>query len=248
MAQPVWTGNVVLTGNTTINSGGTQIYSTGQSDSGLTISGSISDLSAGADYTLSKIGAGVLTLAGADTYGGLTQIEQGAIQTQNAAALSGSSTVVDNGTALELDSNLNAEPITLNGNGFEFSGHYAGSLWNIDGNNTLAGVITMNTNATIGVAAGSSLTVTGSLVDPGATSAYNLTKELTGTLELASADNYHGTTTVNQGALRWAMPRPSGPVRSPCSINPSCSSSAASPWPGPPPISRAAASVALVAP
>ena len=50
-----------------------------------------------------------------------------------------SHTIVTAGTALQLASDLQAEPITLNGVGFLFNGHDTGSLENISGNNTYSG-------------------------------------------------------------------------------------------------------------
>ena len=62
-----------------------------------------------------------------------------------------------NGAVLELRSNLDAEPVTLNGNGLSFDGHFTGSLRNIAGDNTYVGPLTLNTDATIGVDSGSQL-------------------------------------------------------------------------------------------
>src|SRR5207237_10916304 len=104
-------------------------------------------------------------------------------------------------TALELQSDLDLEPITLNGHGIAFNGHNTGALRNTSNNNTYTGVITLNSNSTIGVDTGSSLTVAapGGIID--GANVFSLTKELTGTLILASSDNYDGGTFVNQGIL-----------------------------------------------
>jgi large repetitive protein len=126
----------------------------------------------------------------------------------------GVGTLVDPGAALELASNLQNEAITLQGDGISIDGHNTGALRNIAGNNTFTGTLTLSTssnpvaNVTIGVNSGTQLTIgtspilsgTGTITD-GALKV-NLTKELTGTLILADADTYHGSTVVNQGALQ----------------------------------------------
>ena len=127
----------------------------------------------------------------------------------------GVGTLVDPGAALELASNLQGEAITLQGDGIPFDGHNTGTLRNIAGNNTFTGTLTLfstvtspTPNVTIGVNSGTQLTIgtspilsgTGTITD--GTLKVNLTKELTGTLILADADSYHGSTFVNQGVLQ----------------------------------------------
>src|SRR5439155_26587959 len=110
-------------------------------------------------------------------------------------------TIVDPGTALELQSDLDLEPITLNGDGFSFNGHNTGALRNVSNNNTYTGTITLNSNSTIGVDTGSTLTIAapGTITDGANT--FSLTKELTGTLIVASANSYGGNTVITAGAL-----------------------------------------------
>src|SRR5207237_1398375 len=79
-------------------------------------------------------------------------------------------------------------------------GHHTGALESIANTNTYTGPITLFTDATIGVAAGSTLTITGAIGESPAASGFTLTKELVGTLILADANTYTGTTFVNQGA------------------------------------------------
>ncbi len=116
-------------------------------------------------------------------------------------------TVVANGAALELESSLSLEPITLNGNGIQppFNGHYTGALENVSNANTYTGTLTLATNSTIGVTAGQLTIVSANadgIVDGGtAATAYGLDKEGNGTLVLASPDSYQGGTTVTVGAL-----------------------------------------------
>jgi large repetitive protein len=117
-------------------------------------------------------------------------------------------TVVDNGSVLQLESDVQGEPLEIFGNGLTFNGHSTGALRNISHDNTYTGPLTLMTNATIGVDSGFTLTIgtkaglsgAGTVTDNG--NNFNLTKELTGTLVLADADTYGGNTFVNQGALQ----------------------------------------------
>ena len=201
--SPVWTGDVILEGNTTISSGGTQILQNGTSTTQLTLTGTISDAVDAAGNEITKIGQGNLILSGTNVYSGLTDIQAGVVTVRNPAALGETSagTIIENGTALELQSSLNAEPLTVNGNGYQFNGHNTGAIRNLSGNNTYAGDITMNTNITIGTDSGTTLTINspGAIIDDG--NNYSLTKEEAGTLVLNTADTYAGGTSVIQGAL-----------------------------------------------
>src|SRR5439155_15724665 len=149
------------------------------------------------------LGQGDVVLAGTNTYGGITEVKEGVLVVHNRNALGSptAGTIVDLGTALELQSDLDLEPITLNGHGIVFNGHNTGALRNVSNNNTYTGTITLNSNSTIGVDTGSTLTIAapGTIID--GANVFSLTKELTGTLILANADNYDGGTLVNQGIL-----------------------------------------------
>jgi autotransporter-associated beta strand protein len=178
----------------------------------LTVSGAVQDLVPGSDPGLDKLGAGTLTLSGANTYGGVTDIQAGVLVAANASALGGAGptagTTVESGAALWLQSDLQLEPLTLNGDGLAVGGHNTGALRSISGANTVTGTITLNTDATIGVDPGSTLTVgsktgllgTGTITDNGQNK--QLTKELTGTLVLQSANTYGGKTEIDQGVLQ----------------------------------------------
>src|SRR5262249_13506781 len=125
----------------------------------------------------------------------------------------GNGTTVDAGTALELESSINNEPLFLNGDGISFNGHFTGALRNVSNNNTYSGPIALvsadassspnppyGTGVTIGVDSGTTLTITNKIDDAG--NGLSLTKELTGTLVLARANIYGGATNVIQGALQ----------------------------------------------
>ncbi len=207
-----WTGPVVLTGNTTIAANGTQKIQDGIAAASLEIIGVISDSTAGNNSTLTKTGLGTLILSGANTYGGQTLIQQGVLEVNNPQALGQATktgnTIVSAGASLELESDLQAQAVTIYGDGIEFNEHNTGALRSVANDNTYTGQLTLGSNATIGVDSGSTLTIganptlygNGNITDDGAN--YSLTKELTGTLVLASANTYGGPTFVNQGALR----------------------------------------------
>jgi autotransporter-associated beta strand protein len=209
-----WTGPVTLTGNTTIQVDGTQNVQNGIANPTFNILGTIND--SGGNRTITKTGKGTLIFSGSNTYGGQTLVTQGVLQVANPNALGASTpaasanTVVTAGAALELASDLYNEPVTLNGDGFSFNGHNTGSLRNVSGSNTYTGTLTFGTNVTIGVNSGTQLTIGGVPGNPAAgtgtmtdgINSFTLTKELTGTLVLASANTYDGKTTINQGALR----------------------------------------------
>ena len=120
-----------------------------------TYSGVISGASGG----LSKDGAGTLTLGGANTYGGTTEVNNGALAITSSGALGNTSEVtVNSGGTLALNpaagSNLSlSRGLTLAG----------GALASLRGNNTYSGNLTLTANSTIRSAAGSTLDVSGDL-------------------------------------------------------------------------------------
>ncbi|HXG08193.1 MAG TPA: Ig-like domain repeat protein [Gemmataceae bacterium] len=193
----VWTGPVTLTGNVTIRA---------EAGAQVTLVGSVAENVAANDFKITKTGAGRLVLAAPNTYGGSTlttdtEVVEGVLTVRDPAALGSpvSGTVVQAGAALETQSNVAGEPLTLNGDGIPFNNHNTGALRNVSNFNTYSGPITLATNTTIGVDSGSQLIITGVITDGAATR--TLTKELTGTLVLRAANTYDGATFVNQGAL-----------------------------------------------
>jgi autotransporter-associated beta strand protein len=158
-------------------------------------------------WALIKSGPGTLVLAGTNSYGGGTLtndtfVKEGVLAVQNRFALgaSTSGTVVSKGAALQMQSDISGEPLTLNGNGIPLNGHNTGALRSTTNINVYSGPITLATDSTIGVDSGSQLTITGTIQDgaapaipPGGgpdreagavATAHQLTKELTGTLIL----------------------------------------------------------------
>lgn len=144
-----------------------------------------------------KEGAGTLTLSGANTYGGVTTINAGALVAANNTAL-GSSTwgnTIASGAALHLQ-----DGITLTEGQFSVTGSgigNTGAIANLSGNNTLAAAIDLSGNARFGSAA-DTLTVTGQI----ATSGHTLTTAGAGNITLSgSITGTGGITHAGPGTL-----------------------------------------------
>jgi len=149
--------------------------------------------------TLTKTGAGLLTLSGANTFpGGLSiPASGGPVRIQNSTALGapGGANAIQFGAALQLLGNITAaETFLLNGSGISNDG----LLRNISGNNAVTGDLTMFSTCTFGSDAGS-LTLSGVISQSGGT--YGVTKVGAGTVVLSGANTYGGATTVNAGRL-----------------------------------------------
>lgn len=206
----IWTGPILLGAATVLNVQGNQSLQDGFSQPKLNIVGTINDLDADGNYRLTKIGGGDLVLSGANTYTGVTDILDGVVVVNNPRALGtpDGETIVTAGTALELQSDLQTELIILNGQGATtLDNHNTGALRNISNNNTFTGTLQLNTNTTIGVNSGSSLTIgsktgltgTGTIIDDG--NNFGFVKEQKGKLILSSDNDYAGATRVEQGIL-----------------------------------------------
>jgi autotransporter-associated beta strand protein len=101
---------------------------------------------------LAKSGTGTLTLSAANTYSGQTIVQSGSLKVSDAAALGATngSTTVESGATLEVSGGISvAENITISGEGVGNGGAIR-SLG--DGENTLAGTITLGGDARINAA------------------------------------------------------------------------------------------------
>jgi len=214
-------GNVTSTGgaaNATISGnlalGGNRTFTSTNAADGLTVSAVIS----GAN-TLTKAGAGTLTLSGANTYTGTTTVSAGTLVASNSTALgttAGGTAVATGATlALQGDIAVGAETLTITGAGVGNNG----ALRNLSGNNAwggavaLAGITEIQSDAgtlTLGTANSVTGTNRALTIDGAGNTAINgtittgagtLTKSGTGTLTLSGANTYTGTTTINAGTL-----------------------------------------------
>ncbi|NBR37749.1 MAG: transporter, partial [Chitinophagales bacterium] len=189
---------------------------------GLTLAGAgnitVSDPIATPITTLTKQGAGTLTLSAANTYTGATTVSAGTLAASNATSLGSTAgtTEIADGAVLSLSGTYTtfAETLTISG-----TGGGSGVIRSTSGNKTLTGAITLGASATIQAdadtltfsntlttASGRHLTTTGSgnvLFDGKVTGAGNVVKSGSGTLTLASTSNdFGGTTTVSAGSLK----------------------------------------------
>lgn len=163
-------------------------------DGSLTISGIISE--SGGAKTLSKSGAGTLTLSNANTYSGTTTISAGtiAISSNNALGATGTgntTTIASDGTAnsarLSISGGItSAENITLTG--ISETGIYRPAIANASGTNTLSGNIILNgTGANKIQASTGTLNLTGNISQTGTT--HGLTLQADGATSVMNVSN-----------------------------------------------------------
>lgn len=194
-------GNITNNSAVVINQGGAGTYAGVLSGTG----------------TLTKQGAGVVTLSGNNLYSGVTTISAGAVKMTHANALgtTAGNTTVASGAALEIAGTITsaAEPLSLSGTGISSGG----ALRNTLNDNTFAGALTLAAASRINSDSGT-LTLTG-----GASGAFGLTfggagnltvnsvignvssitKDGAGTLTLPSGPTHtiSGTATISAGTL-----------------------------------------------
>ena len=223
-----YSGNISLDGGatTSISSGGTLAFTGTEIDLKtftLTVDGA-GNTSISADLTdstgsgsLTKNGAGTLTLSGPNSFSGTTTISSGVLRAASNSALGSTAgeATVSSGAALELsgDITIGSEALGLTGTGVSSDG----ALRNISGANEYQGAITLSGATRINSDAGTLTLSTGgisgthNLTFGGAgdttvsgvigTSTGAVTKDGAGTLTLSGANTYTGKTTVSAGTL-----------------------------------------------
>jgi|GEM_PF-809420 len=206
-----WAGNITLASAATIGADAGQLTLGGAISGGtntVTFAGAggiRADGIIGGSGGVVNQGSGTLTMTAVNTYSGVTAINNGAVNLQNAQALgatgAGNGTVVAGGAAIQLNNasgiGIGNETLVLNGAGIGG----AGAIDSVAGNNSWAGDITLASDSTIAVEA-DSLTLSGAVGESGGSRA--LTKTGTGTLVFGGNISYTGTTRINAGTLQLA--------------------------------------------
>jgi len=147
---------------------------------------------------LTKNGVGEVSLTAANTYSGVTTVNDGFLIVDNSSGLgtTAGGTVVNSGAVLALRFGIDvpAEALTLAGTGQSGFGALSSSF----GSNSWAGTVTLSGNATISVDSGDFLSLLGAVGG-----GFNLTKTGTGTLTFTggSASTFNNMI-VNAGTLQ----------------------------------------------
>lgn len=190
-----WSGDFTFTGTNTLNLG-TGAVALGASRT-VSVSGgtlAVGGIISGAGYSLTKAGAGTLTLSGANTYTGGTTLSAGTLNINSASAIGSGTFTISGGTL----NNTSGSSVTLSTNNAQnWNGDFA-----FTGTNDLnlgTGEVTMNANRIVTVNGGN-LTVGGAI--SGTTASFTLIKAGAGTLILGGASAYTGATTVTAGTLQ----------------------------------------------
>lgn len=158
-----------------------------------TINSEIADGTGGASGLL-KTGSGTVTLAGANTFSGVTAVGEGILELSNSLALQNSALDTNGSIAGDSSSGLKTTVTTL-------------TLGGLSGGNSLASVFTTSsggfsglTELTLNPGSGASSTHSG-LISDGAVG-MSLVKDGAGTQILSGNNTYTGGTTLNNGELR----------------------------------------------
>jgi fibronectin-binding autotransporter adhesin len=188
-----WNGDFTFTGTRDLNMGtGTVALGASRTvtvnGANLTVGGIIS----GTGYSLTKAGAGALTLGAANTYTGGTTLGAGTLNINNASAIGAGAFTITGGT---LD-NTSGSTVTLSTNNAQ--------TWN--GDFVFTGTSDLNLgNGAVTMAASRQVTVNGGNLTVGGIisgSGFGLAKAGAGTLILGGANTYTGATNILAGTLQ----------------------------------------------
>lgn len=184
----------------------------------------------GSTVTINNLGAGgALAISNANSYGGLTTINSGGVlKTNNTFGLgtTAGGTLVQSGGSLVLEGvAIGNEALAINGSGnFNFGDTRGALVATGGGASSYAGAITVQSNATIGVDGGSTLTLTGGIAKNGTTLTFTTTAGAQGKIivntvgisgaaansdlvvnnvvvDMNVANTYNGPTTIQNGGV-----------------------------------------------
>ena len=172
-----------LTGDGILNNTGTaDIHTTGSNNTSTSFTGTISN--SGSALGLTKVGTGVLTLTGVNTYTGATRISAGVLS----VATIGNGGIAGNlGKALTAAANL-----VLDGGTLQYTGATSSTNRRFTLTRGKTSTIDINSNT---------LDIIGIVSEAGTGNAA-LTKTGSGILQLSGTNTYTGLTTINAGTLR----------------------------------------------
>ena len=186
-------GNNTLSGTITL-AGDVRIYSAGDTANRLTLAGNIGQTAAGSNFGLEKTGAGKLTLTGTNTYTGVTDIADGELELANTDTMEGNQGAIHDSSDVDLGDAAGARLTVTNSEAI-------GSLY---GGGAAGGNIQIESGQTLTV----NQTADGDEYNGRIRGAGNLVKKGEAELTLTGANDYRGTTRVEEGTL--AITRSSG--------------------------------------
>ena len=214
-----WNGNFTFIGTNTLNLGtgavtlGDSVTATVSAQT-LSVGGVIGD--GAATFGLTKAGTAELILNGANTYGGLTNLVNGALRLNGDNSGAAGGVTIAAGATLRLGhaNALGSGTLTLNGGTLDNTsggvltlGGNVAQTWNtgftFTGTHNLvmgSGAVTLGATTSVTVTAGN-LTVNG-VIDDGVNT-FNLEKTGAGTLTLGVANTYGGATIISAGTLAF---------------------------------------------
>ena len=216
-------GGNPTTGGLITNSGAAVTLTTGGDNTSTTFAGVITAATA-ANLALTKIGTGIQTLSGANTYAGKTIIQNGAISVASINSVTGGTassnlgapTTIANGT-IDLGATTTTGTLIYTGTGettdrvLNLAGTTGGGTIDQSGTGNLKFTSTLTaTGAGIktltlqGSTAGTG-EIAGVIVNNSGTNTTAVTKLGTDTWKLSGLNTYTGTTTVNRGTLQSGL-------------------------------------------
>ena len=196
-SSSLWSGNFGFGGTGNLNLGSETVYLgantivTTSGASSLIVGGTISGSLGG--YSLTKAGSGILTLAGANNFGGTLTLSNGTLNINNASALNTGTFYISNGTSID---NTSGGSIT-NTNGRATANSWGGSFTFVGTNNLNLGTGGVALTANSSVATNAGVFTVGGIISGG----YSLAKSGIGTLVLSGINTFTGGMTLSGGTL-----------------------------------------------
>ena len=196
-SSSLWSGNFGFGGTGNLNLGSETVYLgantivTTSGASSLIVGGTISGSLGG--YSLTKAGSGILTLAGANNFGGTLTLSNGTLNINNASALNTGTFYISNGTSID---NTSGGSIT-NTNGRATANSWGGSFTFVGTNNLNLGTGGVALTANSAVATNAGVFTVGGIISGG----YSLAKSGIGTLVLSGINTFTGGMTLSGGTL-----------------------------------------------